>query len=533
MNTIARSAFLSCAFLVLISIATIFFRLGSLPLSGSDEPRYARIAQEMQQDHRWVTPTLEFKPWLEKPPLYYWITVPIYSLLGPNETAARLGPALLGLTSALAILWLGTQLWSRLAGLLGASILLTSLGFVAFARGASTDMPMAACLTIALAILAVAAAKKDFPGWKVLPAYAFLGFSVLAKGPVAVILAAGILILFWLFDERGGSLRRWHVVSGLVLTTAVSVPWFWLAFRENGFGFIATFFINHNIARYASDIHHHTEPIYYFIPVILGMFFPWTAWLLLLVPRSIVEEVRKWRFWSPGALFLLCWFVFPLVFFSLSRSKLAGYVLPTLPPLALLLGVGLSKALTAENRLRAPILAAWVYLLFSAGIAVASPLIFQKNCGGAWHVGLLISAVVLVAALFGFYFGRKDHWNAAFTATLIQGLIAILVVAQFAFPVLGKYYSTREIAQQAVARVKDGEPIVTFLFFHHTLYYYTGYRIAEDLTDFESLLRFAAAHRRFLVVMEADHVPEVVRIQRFAVKVLGAQGNLRLLELSY
>lgn len=193
----------------------------------------------------------------------------------------------------------------------------------------------------------------------------------------------------------------------------------------------------------------------------------------------------------------------------------------------------MSKALTPENRPRAAILAAWVYLLFSAGIAVASPLIFQKNCGGAWHVGLLISAVVLAAALFGFHFGRKGRWNAAFTATLIQGLSVVLVVTQFAFPVLGKYYSTREIAQQSLACAKNGEPIVTFLFFHHALYYYTGYRIAEDLTDIESLLRFAAAHRRFLVVMGADHVPEIVRIQRFGVKVLGAQGNLRLLELTH
>jgi len=532
-NTIARSAFLSCAFLVLISLATIFFRLGSLPLSGADEPRYARIAQEMQQDHRWVTPTLEFKPWLEKPPLYYWITVPIYSLLGTTETAARLGPALLGLASALAILWLGTQLWSRLAGLLGASILLTSLGFVAFARGASTDMPMAACLTIALAILAAAAAKKDFPGWNVLPAYAFLGFSVLAKGPVAVILAAGILILFWLFDERGGSLRRWHVVSGLVLTTAVSVPWFWLAFRENGFGFIATFFINHNIARYVSDIHHHTEPIYYFIPVILGMFFPWTAWLLLLVPRSIVDEVRKWRLWSPGALFLLCWLVFPLVFFSLSSSKLAGYVLPTLPPLALLLGVGLSKALTVENRPRAPILAAWVYLLFSAGIAIAVPLVFQESFGGALKTGLILSSAVLLPAFFGFHFGRKGRWTAVFAATLFQGLIVVTAVALFAFPVIGRYNSTREIAQQALAHDKDGAPIVTFFFFHHTLHYYTGYKVAEDFTDLGSLLLFAKAHRRVLVIMQADHVPYGVPMQNLAIKVLGAQGDLCLLELSY
>lgn len=524
---------LSYLFLVVISLGTIFFRLGSLPLIGADEPRYARIAQEMLQDHRWVTPTLEFKPWLEKPPLYYWITVPIYALLGTTETTARLGPAILALISALVTLWLGTRLWSRLAGLMGASILLTAFGYAGFARGASTDMPMTACLTVAMALLGVAAVEKGFAGWRVMPAYIFLGLSVLAKGPVTVILVAGTLLLFWLFDERGGSFRRWHVISGLVITAAVSLPWFWLAFRENGFAFITTFFINHNLARYVSDIHHHAAPFYYYLPVVLGMFFPWSAWLLLLVPRSIAEEIRNWRSWNSATLFLLCWFFFPLIFFSLSVSKLAGYVLPALPPLALLLGVGLSKAVTGETSPRMPASAAWLYLLSSAGIALASPLVFQKSFGGAWNVGLLLSTVVLLPALFGFYFAKKGRWHAAFKATLIQGLLIVMTAAQFAFPVIGAYQSSREIAQQALAHDKNGEPIATFLFFHHALHYYTGYRVAGDFTDLESLLRLAAAHQRFLVVLEAEHVPEVERIQGLTVRVLGEQGKLRLLELSH
>jgi 4-amino-4-deoxy-L-arabinose transferase-like glycosyltransferase len=530
-ESIARSATLSCLLLLLVSLGTIFFRLGSLPLIGADEPRYARIAQEMRQDHRLITPTLEFKPWLEKPPLYYWITIPFYSILGTTETAARLGPAVLGLISALAVFWLGAKLWSRLAGLMGASILLTAMGYVGFARGASTDMPMTACLTVALALLAAAAAEKDFAGWKVLLAYPLLGMSVLAKGPVAVILAAGTLVLFWLFDERGGSMRRWHVVSGLIITSAVSLPWFWLAFRQNGFAFIATFLVNHNLARYATDIHHHEEPFYYYLPVVLGLFFPWSAWLLLLVPRSIADGIRNWRSWNPATLFLLCWIVFPLIFFSLSLSKLSGYILPILPPLALLLGVGSSQMVTGENLPRMQIPAAWLYLLSCTGVAVATPLILKRSYGGAWQVGLPITAAVLVPALFGFYFGKRGRGSAAFTATLIQGLITILAVAHFAFPVLGEYHSTREVALQALAHDEDGKPIVTLFSFHHALHYYTGYRIAEDFTDLGSLLRFSASHPRLLVVTGAEHVPQIEQLHAFTIKFLGAQGTLRLLEL--
>ncbi len=531
MDRIARSPLVACAFLILLSFCTIFFRLGSLPLIGADEPRYARIAQEMLQDHRWVTPTLEFRPWLEKPPLYYWITVPLYAVFGMTETSARLGPASLGLISALAVFRLGTRFWSPAAGLMSASILLTAVGYVAFARGASTDMPLTACLTVALALLAEAAVARDLPGWRVLPAYLLLGLSVLAKGPVAVVLVAGILLLFWLFDERGGGFRRWHALSGLIITTAVSLPWFWLAFRENGFAFVSTFFINHNIARFVSDIHHHSEPFYYYVPVLLGLFIPWSAWLLLLWPSSIAGELRRWRDWDRATLFLLCWIVFPLVFFSFSESKLAGYALPALPPLALLLGSGWSKATAGGVRHRIRLSAAWLYLLLSAGLAVASPLVFGTEYGGAWRIGFLVSTAVFLPALFAFFHGIRGRWRLAFAATLVQGLALVLAIAQFAFPVIGTYESTREIARQALAQEKPGEPIVTFLSFHHALYYYTGYRISADFEDLDSLMRFAAAHRNLLVVVRAEHVDDLERLPGFKVKVLGSQGNLRLLEL--
>jgi 4-amino-4-deoxy-L-arabinose transferase-like glycosyltransferase len=516
---------------VLLSLFTFFFRLGSLPLIGADEPRYARIAQEMFQDHRWVTPTLEFKPWFEKPPLYYWVTVPFYAVFGMTETAARLGPATLGLISALAVFWLGTRLWSSLAGLMGASILITSLGYVGFARGASTDMPLTACLTLALVLLAAAALEEKFAAWKAMAAYVFLGFSILAKGPVAIVLVTGILLLFWLLDERGGSFRRWHVVSGLAITAAVSLPWFWLAFRQNGFAFIATFFINHNLARYVSDIHHHTEPFYYYIPVLLGTFFPWTAALLLLMPSSITRELRNWKNWNPATLFMLCWVVFPLLFFSFSQSKLVGYILPTLPPLALLLGAAWSKAATAQTVPRLPGWTACLHLTFSFGIALAVPLVFQHSYAGAWRVGVVLSAAVLIPALPGFYLMLRRHWQAAFTATLVQGVIVILAVAQFAFPVIGEFESTREIAHQALEHDQKGEPIVTFLYFDHSLYYYTGYRIAGDFTDLEALRDFAAGHRSVLVVVRAEHVAAIARINDIHVRTLSSQGKLRLLEL--
>ena len=500
----------------------------------------------MRDRGSWATPLLQGKPWLEKPPLYYWITAPFYSILKTRETAARLGPALCALITAIAVFWLGCTLWSRQTGLIGASILLTSLGFVGFGRGASTDMPFTCCFTLAMAIAGGAilprprssqpqmqACGRDAraPAWEILFAYVFLGLAVLGKGPVAIVLAFGIGLCFWFLDEQGTDLRSWRIVEGLALTAAVSVPWFWLVFHRNGFAFIATFFINHNIARYITEIHHHSEPFLYYIPVLLVLFFPWSGWFPLFLSKSPLQEIRRWRQWDPRALFLVCWFLFPLIFFSFSDSKLAGYILPSLPPVALILGAYVSRAIEGrveKSRLRA---AGALHLIFSAAIAVAAPAFFQKNLGGNWRVGLLLGTAALIPAFFSFGFAIKGKCIRAFSATVLQSLVLIIFIAQFAFPILSAYYSTREIAYRALQARQPGQPILTYRFFQHSLHYYTGYQVETQLDDMGSLVQFAGKHADFLVVTDVEGMKEISGIRELSASPIGEQGDLRLLRI--
>ena len=514
----------------MIAYGSLFLHLGSLPLSGADEPRYAQIAREMHESGNWVTPTLQGKPWMEKPPLYYWITSPLFYFFKSAETAARTGPAVCALVAAIAVFYLGAALCSNMAGALSAVILLASLGYAGFGRSASTDMPFTCCFTIAMALLA-AAARKDI-GPKVLAAYVFLGLSVLGKGPVAIILAVGIGLCFWYWDERGGLIRRWLVMPGAVVCAAISIPWFWLAFRQNGYSFIATFFINHNIARFVTDIHHHSQPFYYYIPVLLALMFPWSGWLLLLILRSPVEGLRRWRQWDPSTVFLTCWFLVPIIFFSLSDSKLAGYILPSLPPLALILGIHLSRKLEGNTGLSGLRAAMGLHLALSAAMAIAAPIYFQKECGGSWKVGVLLSVAIMIPAVFAFGFGLRGSCMRAFKATALQGLIVLISTVLFAFPVLGAYHTTREIAYQALNLRKAGELIATYRFFHHSLFYYTGYQIAEELNDSEELRKFAQTHPNSLVVTEAIRLRDISGSAGLSVAILGRQGDLILLRIS-
>ena len=559
-------AFPHLVFLAVIASVTLFFRLGALPLTGADEPRYARIAEEMRDRGAWVTPSLQGSPWLEKPPLYYWITRPFYSVFNTSEVAARVGPALCALITALAVYWIGSVLWTPLAGILSSCMLLTTLGWAGFGRSATTDMPFTCCLTLALAILTAAVGKpsresitssskcKIPASLFTLLAWIFLGFAVLGKGPVAVVLAAGIILSFWLLDERGDARRRCMPFVGVLLTAVVALPWFWLAFRENGYAFIATFFINHNLARYTTDVHHHAQPFYYYLLVLPALFFPWSGWLLALMPKSrqsFTRGLRNRRQWHSGTVFITCWFFVPMIFFSLSGSKLAGYILPSLPPLALLIGARLAEFIQGKRelpRLRAGL---YVNLILSIGMAIAAPIFFQKDYGGNWKVGLSISAAVLLPAIVAFLYGRKssrgdavipsesgsrnDGGKNCLTAikfTILQGGLLVGAAAVFAFPVLGDYHSTRAIAYQALELKQGDEPIVMYRFFHHTLQYYTGYIAEKRIDEIDALRRFARTNPSFLVVTKKDGTRDIEDCGVFATELLFRQGNFVLLRLT-
>jgi len=527
---IIRSAASPYLLLGLTAIGTLFFRIGRLPFLGNDECRYARIAEEMNQAGRWVTPVLQGIPWLEKPPLYYWMTILSYKLFGVSEATARIAPAVCALLAAVSILWLGSKLWSLRAGLLGGLIMLTAIGCCGYGRSASPDMPITACLTIAFALLAAATLKGGMALWKIWCAYFLLGLGVLAKGPVALVLGAGILILFWTLDEKGGSLKGLHFLSGSVIALTVAIPWHLLAFKETGFTFISSYLINHNFARYVTEVHHHEQPVFYFVPVMLGLLFPWTGWLPALIPRHPRFRIPDLRTWDRSTLFLGCWILFPFLFFSFSTSKLPGYILPSLPPLALLLGRKLSDLIETSQT---PRVTPWFYLVFMSVLAIAFPVYMWLSYEDTWRAGLLLALAVALPALCAFWLARRGNLLGAIHATVAQGLVFVLAVTQFGFAPLAEYNSAHDIAIQAVKESAGAAPIITFSYFDQTLLYYTDYHIDANITDARSLLEYARKQPEFLIVTTAQLTRDLLKMPQLSVTQLGEQGRLRLLRVLY
>src|SRR5215472_5307033 len=212
--------------LAVVSYFLFFHKLAGIGMLGPDEPRYAAIARNMLQSGDYITPRLNGETWFEKPVLYYWLGALGYKIFGLNERGARFPSALCATIIVFLVYWCGRKLWNRNVGFFSALILASSVGFFSFARAASTDMALTACLTSALVFFLVGLNDTSPQRrWWFYFFYASLGLGALAKGPVAFLLPALSLLGFLAVRGSWDEWRTWHP-EGLWVGLAVALPWY-------------------------------------------------------------------------------------------------------------------------------------------------------------------------------------------------------------------------------------------------------------------------------------------------------------------
>jgi 4-amino-4-deoxy-L-arabinose transferase-like glycosyltransferase len=329
-----------------------------LGLVGADEPRYAQIAHEMldrvdsapnliDKLSACVTPYLYGHPWLEKPALYYWRAMFVFQDFGVHDWSARL-PSTSFAFFMVALIYLHMRRFRPGGHLDAALITVSCAGIIGFSRGASTDMQMAAPLAIGL-LGWYAWYETDSKFW-LFDIYFFTGVATLAKGPVAPFLAIVIVAAFAFLRREWSILRRSFWWPGVVLYFAMVLPWF-IAVQYQNPTFFREFFLEHNLERFATDRYQHVQPVWYYLVVVILAMMPWTVIAVRALIDGILTSVAEWRLRHsrkstpcanrPGDAFpefLVLWALIPIVFFSFSKSKLPGYILPSIPPLAILTG---------------------------------------------------------------------------------------------------------------------------------------------------------------------------------------------------
>jgi 4-amino-4-deoxy-L-arabinose transferase-like glycosyltransferase len=491
--------FVVTIFLLLFGLVPVFGG-DQLGLVGADEPRYAQVAREMLTAHSegchevnakmvprslhvedirnsfhciaagTVTPLLYGKPWLEKPALYYWRAMSFFKEFGVSDWTARLPSS--SATLALVVLVFLHMRRFRPGGHLDAALITVScVAIVSFARGASTDMQLAAPFCIGmLGWYAWYETGKKF--W-LFDLYFFGAAATLAKGPVAPFLALSIILLFAGLRREWSLLRRTIWWPGVMLFLIMVLPWY-IAVQKRNPTFYRLFFLEHNLERFATDRFQHHQPFFFYAVVLLLGLMPWTVIAIRALIDSIEVSIAEWkvrhnprrylghtRAGDAFPEFLVLWALFPIVFFSFSGSKLPGYILPSIPPLTIL---------TADylNRIRREGLPKWLLWAHAALCAIMVFVLvlapqhmkYETLVPSAQWLAIAAAAALALGALV-FFIIRKWGISQVCNATLIPVLAVLVFLLGFYGKELDLNYSARPLAREIQRHAPDVNLVAT------------------------------------------------------------------------
>jgi 4-amino-4-deoxy-L-arabinose transferase-like glycosyltransferase len=447
----------------LLAFCGFFFLVGIqlVGLVGADEPRYAQVAREMVTRHDWATPVLYGHPWLEKPPLYYWCAMLSYRAAGGvSDWAARLPSAILA-SLMVFFIYVWTRNFRRGMQLDAALITAGSAMVIGFGRSASTDMPLTAMFTAAMLCWYGWHASEN-RGW-LLGFYFFAGLGTLAKGPVAVVLAALVIGIFAALRRDWRQALRTLWPAGIVLYLAVTLPWFIAVQRANP-EFFRVFFLQQNLARYTTDVYRHHQPFWYYLPVALLALVPW----IIFVIAAVIDAMRDWRFsvqQPPGAedlrTFLTLWLLLPILFFSLSQSKLPGYILPSVPAGAILLADFIRRREEAQEK-PSPWLALLHALLCAAMLAAALIVPFRLlKLTLPRNALIVVVALALTAVLTLWLSLYTQGYRVLRLITLVPVVIAFSLVLRGTAPIIDVLQSARPV-QAAIAQLGEVPTVAVY-----------------------------------------------------------------------
>lgn len=322
-----------------LAALVLLFHLGSPPLTSPNEGLYAEVAREMNQTSDFVVPRANTVVYLEKPPLLYWLSALSMRVWGEHAFGARLPSAAAAIATVLLVVAAGRRLLGPRAGALSGVVLATSLGVVLVSRQVLFDSLLTLWTTVALfgfwfGTQPSERERRHSQGWLLL-GYAALGLAVLTKGLVGLAIPALVAGAYAIVGRDFGRLRRSWSAVGMLLLIAIAAPWHVLAsFKQPRFAWF--YFVNEHWLRFLGrrePADFHADPIFAPAAALFLLPLPWSVFL----PAALRADVRG-RKLSRESLFLFCWILAPVLFFTLSRTRTYYYLLPAVPAVALLVG---------------------------------------------------------------------------------------------------------------------------------------------------------------------------------------------------
>ena len=507
--------------LLLLAALTFFAGLGRGAITDSDEGFYAEAAREMVASNDWITPHYNYEYRWQKPVLYYWLSSATYLLTGASEFGARFWAAMAGLGLVLITAAAGRRWYDETTGLLAGAIVATNFGYFYMARMALPDLPLTFCITLATWAGMVSTLESErSPRTFVMLAAMGLGAGFLMKGPVGVVIPLLVLLPILMIERRSIALTPIDLVLGFVLMIAIALPWYVVMWLTHGNEYLQSFFVGDNYERFATSRFNDPRPWWFYLPVVAGGLLPWTP-LTLVWLGPITQFLRRKRDVHAIDLRLLLWAALPLIFYSLSVGKQPRYVLPVLPPLAILLAASINERTqefrgfdgvrSMPRRALPVVVGSLLSGVFFVTLAVlvfrAQPLLINVQpmypTVAAYAIATMGALVILVAITKG--------WRSA---PLVVALAAAVTLPAIQYGALsnGGDDTVQQMARLVQQHRVGQEPVGTWGVFVRNLVFYAGVKTTDVIGD-EQARNFLAQPDRALMVAPASEVDRLEREQ--------------------
>lgn len=513
---------------VLLAAGVTFLTgLGATRLWDEDEGFFAATAAEMHHRGEWIVPYYNGEVFAHKPPLMYWVMRLGFFTFGENEWGARIGSAIFGAAAAVLTQWIAMRLFSRSVGLLAGLAMASCIMFGVVSRASTADAYLVFFMTLVIGAYvkwtpwfgAVNREPLKASETTLLPTtwtgfvamYAAMGFAVLVKGPVGILLPGTSIGLFVLCqiasDEKSwsGWLKRfagniprvfWAMRPITAIGTVIVVSGWWFAAVESrtGGGFIREFIGFHNVQRFLTPMEKHSGPIFMYVPIVYVGFFPWSLFAIptittlrsrLRVPATEPASIREQAAWR----LVLCWFAVIFVFFSIAKTKLPNYVLPCYPPLAILTAGFVSRWLN-EPAANLRFWGRWAFgSLAAVGLAllIGIPVVSQWQIDGAplltraelhpeiarqlWPVGL-IGLPALIGGALCWWFLSREQPRQLLTTFSITSVVFVLGVLGGAATYLNQFQTSAGLADAFHEQQHGDAPVAIYRLNSPSLIYY-------------------------------------------------------------
>jgi len=468
-----------------------FILLGARPLFVPDEGRYAEIAREMVVSGDFITPNLNYIKYFEKPILFYWMSAFMIKLGGLNLWSLRSVNAILGILGCMIVYLTARRLYNRRTGILSAIILGTSVLYFTMTHTISLDLGVSVFLTGTLSFFLLAL-QYPLSKQRRLLLYAasiFAALAVLTKGLIGIVFPF-LIILTWLVLLRDFRiLRELYLPSCLFIFLIIAAPWhIMVGFRNPEF--FNFYFVTQHFLRYTTLKIGHYQPIWFFVPYLVLGFFPWIVFLPGAVKQALPShlKIKNFNTQEKNGLFFLLWALLIFIFFSFSKSKLIPYILPVVPPLAILVGHYLSETYQEKNiaSLKKSYLALVPLSILIASVFIVAPYYLEVPDPLFAKIYLtLASMALLFGTLLSFFYLLKKHMFPMVLMTATMGLFLLFTLASL--PALDKR-TILPLANTLKTIMTSDDDVVAYNQYYQDLPFYLEQRV--KILNWRNELRF-------------------------------------------